>query len=146
MEAGDDELEGDEVEDDGGDAEEALQVDANAATDEHDAEDDREGDAEDRSGEGEDLSGVEGDGGEDKDGLDAFAEDEKEDEEEEAEFGGRGAGVAGDLGFDLTLHGAGGAVHEPDHADDEDGRGEHDPAFDDVGVEVEVGDEDGCGN
>lgn len=143
MQAGDDELEGNEVEDDGGDAEEALQVDAHAAADEHDAEDDGEGEAEDGAGEGEDLGGVEGDGGEDEDGLDAFAEDEEEDKEEEADLGRRGAGVAGDLRFDLALHGAGGLVHEPDHADNKGRGGQHDPAFDDVGVEVEMGDEDG---
>ena len=45
MQAADDELEGDEVEDDGGDAEEALQVDADAATDEEDSEDYGYGDA-----------------------------------------------------------------------------------------------------
>ena len=39
VEAGDDELEGDEVEDGGGDAEEALEVDADAAADEEDSED-----------------------------------------------------------------------------------------------------------
>ena len=34
-------------------------------------------------------------------------------------------------------------MHEPDHADNEDGCGQHNPAFDDVGVEVEAGDDDG---
>ena len=34
-------------------------------------------------------------------------------------------------------------MHEPDHADDEGGGDEHDPAFEDVLVEVEVGDDDG---
>ena len=59
MQTADDELEGDEVEDDGGgDAEEALQVDADAAADEEDAEDDGDGDAEEGSGEGEQLGGV----------------------------------------------------------------------------------------
>ena len=85
VEAADDELEGDEVEDDGGDAEEALQVDLDAAADEEDSEDYGYGDAEEGSGEAEELGGVEGDGGEDEDGLDALAEDEQEDEEEEAE-------------------------------------------------------------
>ncbi len=89
VEAADDELEGDEVEDDGGDAEEALQVDLDGAADEEDSEDYGYGDAEEGSGEGEELGGVEGDGGEDEDGLDAFAEDEEEDEEEEAECGRR---------------------------------------------------------
>ncbi len=87
MQAADDELEGDEVEDDGGDAEEALQVDLDAAADEEDSEDDGDGDAEEGSGEAEEFGGVEGDGGEDEDGLDAFAEDEEEDEEEEADSG-----------------------------------------------------------
>ncbi len=92
VEAADDELEGDEVEDDGGDAEEALQVDLDAAADEEDSEDDGDGDAEEGSGEAEEFGGVEGDGGEDEDGLDAFAEDkEEEDEEEEADFGDAGA-------------------------------------------------------
>ena len=69
----------------------------------------------------EELGGVEGDGGEDEDGLDAFAEDEQEDEEEEADLGDAGgaAGELGDLAFDFAFHGAGGLVHEPDHADDE---------------------------
>ncbi len=62
MQAGDDELKGDEVEDDGGDAKETLQVDANTAADEHDAEDDAQGKAQNGSGEAEDFSGVEGDG------------------------------------------------------------------------------------
>ncbi len=145
VQAADDELEGDEVEDDGGDAEEALQVDLDAAADEEDSEDDGDGDAEEGSGEAEELGGVEGDGGEDEDGLDAFAEDEEEDEEEEADLARRAcrAGVLGYFRFDLALHGAGGLVHEPDHADDEDGGGEHDPAFEDVGVELSVGDDDG---
>jgi hypothetical protein len=33
-------------------------------------------------------------------------------------------------------------MHEPDHADDEDRGGEHDPAFEDVGVELGAGDDD----
>ena len=45
--------------------------------------------------------------------------------------------------LDLALHAAGGAVHEPDHGDDEEGGGEHDPSLEDVGIEVEVGDDDG---
>ena len=146
MKAADDELEGDEVEDDGGDAEEALQVDLDGAADEEDSEDYGYGDAEESAGEGEQLGGVERDGGEDEDGLDAFAKDEEEDEEEEAEAGDAlFAGVGGYFGFDLALHGTGGAAHEPDHADDEDGGGEHDPAFDDVGVDVEAGDDGGYG-
>ena len=51
MQAADDELEGDEVKDDCGDAEEALQVDLDAAADEEDSEDDGDGDAEEGSGE-----------------------------------------------------------------------------------------------
>ena len=103
VQAADDELEGDEVEDDGGDAEEALQVDLDAAANEEDSEDDGDGDAEEGSGEAEELGGVESDGREDEDGLDAFAEDEQEDEEEEAELRAerlgdtREAGVLGNL-------------------------------------------------
>ncbi len=37
-------------------------------------------------------------------------------------------------------------MHEPDHGEDEDGGGEHDPALEDVGVEVEAGDDDGYGD
>ena len=147
VQAADDELEGDEVEDDGGDAEEALQVDLDAAADEEDAEDDGYGDAEEGSGEAEEFGGVEGDGGEDEDGLDAFAEDEEEDEEEEADFGDAcRAGVLCDFLFDVAFHGAGGAMHEPDHADDEDGGSEHDPAFEDVGVVRGVGQDDSSGD
>ena len=58
-------------------------------------------------------------------------------------LGGGGAGEAGDLGFDFALHRSRGLVHEPDHADHKGRGGEHDPAFDDVGVEVQVGNEDG---
>ena len=145
VEAAEQELEGDEVEDDGGNAEEALEVDFDAAADEEHAKDDGDGDAEDGSGEAEDLGGVERDGGEDEDGFDAFAEDEEEDEEEEAEFGGV-FDELGDLAFDVTFEGSGGLVHEPDHADDECGCGEHDPALKDVGVDVGAGDDDGGGD
>ena len=34
-------------------------------------------------------------------------------------------------------------MHEPDHPDDESGGNEHHPAFENVLVEVEVGDDDG---
>ena len=34
-------------------------------------------------------------------------------------------------------------MHKPDHADDKGGGREHDPAFEDVGVEVELGHDDG---
>ena len=34
-------------------------------------------------------------------------------------------------------------MHEPDHGDDKGGGGEHHPAFDDVGVELEARDKDG---
>ena len=84
VQAADEKLKGDEVEDDRRDAEEALQVDLDAAADEEHAEDDGDGDAEQGSGEAEQLGGVEGDGGEDEHGLDAFAKDEEEDEKEEA--------------------------------------------------------------
>ena len=89
VQAADDELEGHEVEDDRGDAEEALQVDLDAAANEEHTEDDGDGDAEQGSGEAEQLGGVEGDGGEDQDGLDALAQDEQKDEEEEADAGRR---------------------------------------------------------
>ena len=87
VQAADEELEGDEVEDHRGDLEEALQVDLDAAADEEDAEDDGDGDAEQGAGEAEDLGGVQRDGREDQDGLDAFTQDEEEDEKEEAQAG-----------------------------------------------------------
>ena len=143
-----DELEGDEVQDHRGDAEEALQVNANAAPNEKDAKDDGDGDAKQGAGEGEQLGGVEGDGGEDQDGFDALADNQQKDEEEESKL--RDAGVtlcvAGDLGFNVTLHRTGGAVHEPDHAHDKSSGGQHDPAFDDVGVEVQVSHQDSNGD
>ena len=142
MEAADDELEGDEVEDDRGDTEEAAEVDFDAAADEEDSEDYSDGDAEDSAGEAEDFAGVKGNGGEDEDGFDAFAEDEEKDEEEETEFGGA-ADEIGDFSLDVAFEGAGGSVHEPDDADNESGGSEHDPAFKDVGIEVGAGD-DGC--
>ncbi len=147
MQAADDELESHEVEDDSGDAEEALQIDLDAAANEEDAEDYGNGDAEKSSGEAEQFGGVQRNGGEDENGLDTFAQDEEEDEEEEANFGDAcGAGVLCDFFFDGALHGTGGAMHEPDHADDKKGCGEHDPAFDDVGVVLGVGDDDGHGD
>ena len=89
VQAADDELERHEVEDDGGDAEEALQVDLDAAADEQHAEDDGDGDSQEGSGEAEELGGVQGDGGENQDRLDAFAEDEQKHKEEEADFARR---------------------------------------------------------
>ena len=87
MHAADDELEGDEVEDDGGDAEEALKVDLDAAPNEENAEDDGDGDAPRRVPVKESSSGgVESDGGEDEDSLNTLTEDEEEDEEEEPDF------------------------------------------------------------
>jgi len=133
-----------EIEDHRGDAEEALQVDLDAAADEEHAEDDGYGDAEKGASKAEEFGGIEGDGGEDQDSFDAFAEDEQEYEEKEADMRRAvvAAGELGNFGFDLAFHGACRLVHEPDHAHHEDGSGEHDPAFDDVGVEVEVGDDD----
>ena len=52
------------------------------------------------------------------------------------------AGVLRDPGFDVSLEGAGGLMHEPDHADDEDGGGEHHPALEDVGVVLGAGQDD----
>ena len=147
MEAAHDELEGDEVEDDGGDAEEALQVDFDAAADEEDSEDNGDSDTEESTGKAEEFGGVEGDGGEDQDGLYTFAENEEEDEEEQAGFGyALGAGVLRDLLFDGAFHSAGGLVHEPDHADDKSCGGEHDPSLDDVGVELGARYDCGDGN
>ena len=82
----DDQLEGHKVEDDRGDAEEALQVDLDAAANEQHTEDDRDCDAEQRSGKAEQFGGVEGDGREDEHRLHAFAENEQKDEEEEADL------------------------------------------------------------
>lgn len=141
----DHELEGHEIKDDCGDAEEALQVDFDAAADEEHAEDHSHGDPEQGAGKAEEFGGVERDRRKDQDGFDAFAEHQQEDEEEEADAGDAvfAAGESGDLGFDLALHGAGGLVHEPDHAYHEDSSREHDPAFNNVGIEVEMGDNDG---
>ncbi len=143
VEAGDEELEGDEIEDDGGDAEEALQVDFDRAANEQDAENDRDGDAQNGAREAHNLCRVQRDGRQDKDRLNTFAQDEQEDEEEEAS----GVGFferLGDFSFDFTLHGFGCLVHEPDHGNDEGGGGEHDPAFEDIGIEVGASDDDGA--
>ena len=124
---------------------EALQIDADRAADEEDAEDDGHGDAEDGSGEAHELGGVERNSRQDEDGFDAFAEHEQEDEKEQRSLVGRLQGL-GDLAFNFALHGFRGLVHEPDHGDNKGGGGEHDPTFENVGVETGAGDQDGAEN
>src|SRR6185312_5566116 len=97
MQAADNQLEDHEVKNDRGHAEETLQVDPDAAADEHYAEDHGGRDAEQGPGKAHQLGGVQGDAGEDQHGLNAFTQDHQEDEAEEAELR---ADEFGDFGLD----------------------------------------------
>ena len=48
-----------------------------------------------------------------------------------------------DLALDLALHLAPRLHHENNHGDDEEGGDQHDPAFEDVFVQMSAGDDDG---
>src|ERR1019366_8354380 len=142
VQAADHELRGHQEKDGSGDAEEFLQVDLDAALDEHYAEENGDADAEDGADEAHQFGRVKGDGGKDKNGFHALAQDHQEDEEEEADPGVFTREEA-DFAFNLALKLAAGLHHENDHGDDEDGGHQHDPAFEDVLIPVEAGEDDG---
>ena len=56
------------------------------------------------------------------------------------------AGQRFKLAFNFSLHLLASAHHEDDHGDDEEGRRQHDPALNDVFVEVQTRDQDGNAN
>src|SRR5208337_3766435 len=104
----------------GGDLEEFLQINLDAALDEHHAEQDGNGHAQDGADEAHQLVRVQGYSGENQNGFDALAQDHEEDEEEETDPR-VATGEQADLRFNLALERAAGLHHEDDHGDDEDG-------------------------
>src|SRR5882762_7643624 len=128
-----------------GHAEEFLQVDAHAALDEHDAEGNGSDHSQQGSEEAHQFGRVERDGGKDQDGFDALAQHHQENEDEQAEPGVVSRQQA-DFSLDFSLELAARLHHEDDHGDDEEGGDEHDPAFEDVLVQVGAGDHHGHGN
>src|SRR4029077_18760051 len=104
----------------GGDAEEFLQIDLDAALDEHHSEEDGDDHAEDGADEAHQLVRVQGYGGEDQNGFDALAQHHKENKKEEA-YPSIAPGEQADLAFDVAFELAAGPHHEHDHGDDEDG-------------------------
>src|ERR1035441_6288020 len=142
VQAGDYKLPGHQEKNRGSDLEEFLQIDLNAALDEHHAEQDGDDNSHDRADEAHQLARVQGDGGEDQNGFGALAQDHEENEDEEADPC-VAAGEQSNLAFDLAFELAAGLHHEHDHGDDEDGSDQHDPAFEDVLVQLEARDHDG---
>src|ERR1041385_5466879 len=128
MQPGDDQLCRDKEQNDGGDVEELAQIDTHAAFDKHHAKDHGQGHAQQRAQKAHKLGGVEGNAGEDRDGLNAFTEDHEEHEGKQSPFGST-TGQGSDFGFDLALKLAGGTHHENHHADDEDGGHQHVTSF-----------------
>ena len=141
VQAGNQKLGGDKKENDGCDFEELLQVDLDAAFDEHHTEKNRNPYAQHGADETEQLARVQRDGGEDQNGFDALAQHHQEDEQEEADPGVV-AGEQADFAFDLALELAAGLHHEDDHGHDEDGGDQHDPAFENVLVPIQAGEQD----
>ncbi len=142
VQAGDDELSGDQEKNGGSDAEEFLQVDLDAALDEHHTEENGDDDSGKRADEAHQFGRVQGDGGQQKNGFGALAQNHQEDEQEEADPR-VAASQKAELAFDFALHFASRLHHEDDHGDDEDGGDEHDPAFEDVFVKLETRENDG---
>ena len=75
----------------------------------------------------------------------AFSQHYQKDENEKSEPGVVSRQQA-DFSLDFTLQLAAGLHHEDDHRDHEEGRDQHDPAFEDVLVQVRAGDNDGDAN
>ena len=145
MQAGDYKLRGHKEKNRGGDPEEFLQIDLDAALDEHHSEQDGDDHAEDGADEAHQLVRVQRHGGEDQNGFDALTQHHQEDEEEEADPG-VATGEQSYLAFDFSFELAAGLHHEDDHGDDENGSDQHHPAFKDVLVPVEAGEHDGDGD
>ena len=145
VQAGDDKLRGDQEKNRGGDLKEFLQVDLDAALDEHHAEQYGNDNTQDRADETHQFTRVQRDGGEDEDGFDALAQDHQKDEREQTNPR-IAAGEQADLAFDLAFELASGFHHEDDHGDDEHGGDQHDPAFEDVFIPFESGEHDGDGD
>jgi hypothetical protein len=145
VQAGDHELSGDQEKNRGGDLEELLQIDLDAALDEHHAEEDGDDHARDGADEAHQLARIQRYGGEDENGFGALTHDHEEDKEEEADPG-VATGEQSDLAFDVAFELAAGLHHEDDHGDDEDGGDQHDPAFEDVFVQFVTREHDGHAN
>ncbi len=78
----------------------------------------------------------------DEDGFNAFAQHHQEDKQKQAE-GSVLSGQRTDLALNLAFERPAGFHHEDDHGDDEEGRCQHDPAFEDVLVPLSAGEQDG---
>ena len=145
MQARDYQLESDEEENDGSNTEKFLQIDAHAALDESDAEHHCQCHAQQRPQEAHQFGAVEAHGGEDQHRFHALAQDHEENKGKQSQARALGRQVA-DFTLDLALQLATGAHHEDDHGDDENGRQQHDPAFEDVLVQIHAREDDGHGD
>ncbi len=145
MQAADDQLRGYKPQDHRGDTEEFLQVDAHAALDEHHAKADRSDHSQQGTQETQEFGGVQGDRRKNQHRFHAFPHDHQEDEKKHSDAGTL-AGQGLKFAFNFTLHLLAGTHHEDDHGDDEEGGSQHHPAFDDVFIQVQAGDQDGHAN
>jgi hypothetical protein len=84
-------------------------------------------------------------GGEDENGLHALAENHQEHKQEQADARALRSEIV-EFAFDLALQFAAGAHHEDDHGDHKEGSHQHDPAFDDVFVQIQTGYDDSHSN
>ena len=145
VKAGDQKLRGHQEKNRGSDPEEFLQIDLDAALDEHHAEQNGDEHTEDGADKAHQLIRIQRYGGEDQNGFDALPQHHQKDEEEEADPC-ISPGKQADLAFDFSFEPAAGLHHEDDHGDNENGGNQHDPAFKDVLVPVEAREHDGHGD
>src|SRR5580700_1273099 len=142
MQAGDHELRSDEEQNHRSDAEEFLQIDADAAFDKHHAKRHGSNYAEKCAEETKQFSRVQRNRGENEDGFYAFPQDHQKYECKKSK-----PRVAPrqqpNFALDLTLELPAGLHHENDHGDDEEGSSQHDPAFENVLIPASAG-EQGC--
>src|ERR1700722_16574756 len=115
MQAGDGELGDYDHQDDGGHAEKLLEIHANGAAHEADAEDYGQADSEHGAEYFEDAGGVQTEGGEEQNCLDAFAENHQKYEEENAPAGTGAGGALLQTSFNFGFDVLAVAVHPDDH-------------------------------
>ena len=145
MQAGDDQLSGDEKQNHRGYAEELLQIDSDAALDEHHSKQHGCTNAEQGAKKTEQGTRIEGYAGQDQDCLRSLAQDHEKNKKKDAEL--RAASSEGsELALDLTFQLFPCPHHENDHGDDEESCGQHDPAFKNIFVELQAGEQDGAAN
>ena len=137
VQSGNHKLEGDKKQYDTRDPKKFLQIDADAALDEHHPKNHSQRHSQQGADEAHQLGRVQRDAREDEDCLYTLAKDHQEDKSKYAPLRAA-AGEGTDLGFDLTCKFAGGAGHKDDHAGHKESGNQFDPAFKSVAVQTQA--------